>query len=449
MQIFKNDIDKLIALMQAACEGNFIPCKESDFKNKTLACTYNAFLDKFIQSNNQTAMDLNQSMNTIGNCNHVRTMLQVVEHQQNNLNQVAVTGNNLSDSIRKSEKVINTIHDEVASTYNTSQLSKKAMEEMISNVNQSYQAVFQADASMSGFSEKSVAIKNILNIVNDIANRTQILSLNARIEASRSQDGKGFAIVASEIGTLSVDTQESVRQMTQFIYDILKDIEQLVEQFNHLKSVLEISSRSAKETEQAVQEMADKMQNVMNEISDLYTHFNQQNTDTKSFTEHTMTIAKDADLLADYCKQPGKDMYVISRSVDKIRTRLVKNLSHLSVQQLLDVYDTDHLVFTGRLYNMIEGFEQLQLKNLNQPAQCKYGKWMEQLKIKQPSQASAFRQANLYHTRLHELATACYYANESGDKTKAIEFFEEAQTVYKNFSAELQKLKRNCKITVE
>lgn len=445
MHILKKDTTsdkgKLLSLMQSAIEGNFILCKEEDFKDKDLARTYNALLNKFLQSGNQTAMALNKSMETIGNCNNVRTMLQVVERQKNDLNTVASTGENLSDSISESEEILNTINRDVASAYETSLLSKKVMEETISNVNESYQAILKADSSMNGFSEKSEAIKDILKIVGNIANRTQILALNARIEAFRSVDGKGFAVVANEIGKLSVDTQESVSQMTQFIHEILTDIHQLVEQLDNLKYVLEASSSSARETGQSVQIMADSMQNVINQISNLYTHINLQNSATKSFTDHTVMIAKDSDLLGNYCKEPGKDMYTISRSIDKIRTGIIKNQSSLTQKDLLDVYDTDHLIFTGRLYNMIEGFEQLQLKNLNDPKRCKYGKWMLKLKSEHPSLAASFQQADIHHTRLHELATACFHANEAGNKEQALQLFEQAQKVYQSFSAELQRLK--------
>lgn len=436
-----SDKNRLLALMKAASEGNYTLCKEEDFIDKKLARTYNALMDRWIQSNNQTAMELNKSMDTIGNCSHVRSMLQIVERQKEDLTQVANTGENLSESIKESEQILHTINKNVASAYKTSMRSDQVMEETIRNVNQSYQAILQADQAMNGFSEKSVAIKNILKIVSDIANRTQILALNARIEASHSSDGKGFAIVANEIGTLSVDTQESVKQMEQFIHDILTDIQQLVEQFDHLKEILETSSNFAHETEQSVHEMAEKMQHVIDQISSLYSQINTQNTDTKSFTDQAIQTAKDSELLISYCKQPGKDMYTISRAIDKIRTKMIKTQSQLSQNELLDVYNTDHLIFTGRLYNMIEDFETLKLKNLNQPTKCKFGIWLEKLKKDQPSLAASFQQASSLHTRLHELATSCYYANESGNKKEALQLFEQAQLTYQSFSTELKRLK--------
>ena len=66
---------------------------------------YNTLIQKFLQSNNQTAIDLNKAMDIIGNCNNVRAMLQIVEHQKNTLNMVASTGESLSESINESEQL--------------------------------------------------------------------------------------------------------------------------------------------------------------------------------------------------------------------------------------------------------------------------------------------------------------------------------------------------------
>ncbi len=437
------DRNKLISLMQSASKGSYILCDENDFKDKELAQTYNALIDKFLKSGNETAISLNNSMEIIGNCNNVRTMLEIVERQKNNLNTVTDMVIDIAESISKCEEILNTISNNTDSAYKTSLISKKIMNETFSSVSQSYGAIIMAVDAMNGFSEKFEAIKDILKTVNNIADRTQILAVNAKIEASRSSDGKGFAVVAGEISQLSTDTQTSVSRMSKFLREILEAIEQLVNQFDDLKLLLSVSNDSAKETETSVIKMADNMQNVIEQTSILYNHMNMQNSATKSFTEHIVMVAKDADSLDSNCKQPGRDMYTISRSIDKVRTKYIKNQSCLSEKDLIDIYNTDHLIFTGRLYNMIEGFEELKLKNLNQPKNCKFGKWMQSLKDKEPLKAELFKQADYYHNALHEFATMCFNANKNGEKEKAFVFFEQAQKVCHSFSSELNRLKKS------
>lgn len=433
--------DKLISLMELASEGKFVLCNEDEFKDKKLASAYNKLIKSFFKSCNQTTMELNKSMETIGNCNNVQTMLEIVERQKDNLNSAAHTGKDISKSISQCEEILNTINCDAKSTYNTSVLSKDAINETLLNVNQSRSEIIKTSDSMIKFSEKAEAIKDILNLISDIASQTQILALNAKIEASRSNAGEGFAVVADEIGNLSSDTQKTVSKVTHFIQEIFTDVHLLVSQLNDLKILLEKGSNSTENTEQSVQKMADNMQNVMSEISKLYNHINIQNVSIKSFMENMVVLADDSNNLEDCCRKPGKDMYIISRSIDKVRTKYIRGQSNLSIKELLEVYNIDHLIFTGRLYNMIEDFEKLDIRNLNQPKKCKYGKWIQNLQSEQPKLAELFQRANQYHNRLHEFAVLCFNANESGKKEEAFYFFEQAQVVYKNFSDELIRLK--------
>ena len=438
---YDTDKEQLINLMEAFMNGEAILCNENDFNDKLLAQTYNKLISKIAESDKSTAISLNQSMDIIGNCNHMRSLLDIVDGQIDKLESVAQTGNSLSDSIKESEEILNSINDNVSNVYNTSVNSSEAVEKTISSVRESYDKLMAADSAMKTFSENSQAIKDISEVIAGIAKRTQILSLNARIEAGRSGDGKGFAVVANEIGKLSSDTQESVKQMEGIIQDILTNSEALISHFNDVKNILEYSSTSVSETYDSVQETTSAMNNVMQEINTLFEQIQQQNTATTTFANQTIAISNDSDTLAEYCKKPGMDMYRISRSVDKIRTTFVKNRTKLSDKELIDVYITDHLIFTGRLYNMIVGFEELNINNLNQPDNCKYGKWAVSLKKNSPQLADKLRTANSLHVKLHELATACYQANQASDKSKALEFFDEAQKVYKDFAAELTRLK--------
>lgn len=446
MNILKKNIsdrDKLISLMNSAADGKFALCNENDFDDKELAGAYNDLIHKFFESGNETAMALNKSMEVIGNCDNVRSMLEIVERQKNSLNTIVGAKEDISESIKKCEEILNAISKNTDSIHNISSVTKKVMSETISNVSKSHYAIIDAADEMKGFSEKFDAIRDILKTVDGIADRTKILSLNAKIEATRSADGDGFAVVAGEIGKLSGDTQASVGRMSEFLYEIIDNIRQLTSRFYDLRDMLDLSNNSARDTERSVIKMADDTRNIINQISNLYNHINIQNSSTKSFADHIVIIAEDSDLLDCQCKKPGKDMYTINRSIDKVRTKYIKGQSCLSEKDLLDIYRVDHLIFTGRLYNMIEGFEKLQLKNLNQPKNCKFGKWMQKLKDENLSKAKLFEQADYYHTCLHKLATSCFYANDAGERKKAFHFFEQAQCVFEKFSEELENLKSN------
>ncbi|KLI16196.1 hypothetical protein SU46_09495, partial [Brachyspira hyodysenteriae] len=69
--------------------------------------------------------------------------------------------------------------------------------------------------------DASAKIKNITKVIEDIAFQTNILALNASVEAARAGDqGRGFAVVASEVRNLAQNSQTSAKDITLLIDDI-------------------------------------------------------------------------------------------------------------------------------------------------------------------------------------------------------------------------------------
>lgn len=90
--------------------------------------------------------------------------------------------------------------------------------------------------------ESSEAITGIADMINDIAERTNLLSLNAAIEAARAgEHGRGFAVVAEEIGKLADSSVSQAKTIQKIVQDVLTDIEEetavIVESSDSIKEV--------------------------------------------------------------------------------------------------------------------------------------------------------------------------------------------------------------------
>ncbi|MBP1753927.1 MAG: hypothetical protein H6Q59_325 [Firmicutes bacterium] len=97
--------------------------------------------------------------------------------------------------------------------------------------------------------DKSSSINKIINVINDIANQTNLLSLNASIEAARAgEHGKGFAVVASEIRTLAEQSKTSVNDIKKIIGSIQEDTTTAVDTARKAEKVLQLQENAVKNT---------------------------------------------------------------------------------------------------------------------------------------------------------------------------------------------------------
>ncbi|MDF2905492.1 MAG: hypothetical protein K0R34_813 [Herbinix sp.] len=113
-------------------------------------------------------------------------------------------------------------------------------------------------------SEKSSSIHKIINVINDIANQTNLLSLNASIEAARAgEHGRGFAVVASEIRTLAEQSKTSVNDIKKIIGSIQEDTTIAVETARKAEKVLALQEAAVRNTTDSYTNINDSVEKLV------------------------------------------------------------------------------------------------------------------------------------------------------------------------------------------
>ena len=112
------------------------------------------------------------------------------------------------------------------------------------NVELSYKRI----KTLETYSEK---IADIVGVISDISSETELLSLNASIEAARAGDaGRGFAVVAESIGKLAADSTSVTRNIGKIIVELCKEIETTVFDIEKVKNSMVVQMKAAQKVEE-------------------------------------------------------------------------------------------------------------------------------------------------------------------------------------------------------
>lgn len=218
--------------------------KEDELKG--LSDAFNQFVQKLQDNITETITNVTQ-MNEIscalGDASENTSSLsakqnQSVEEVSNSLSQLSDAAKNIAENANDASVAARSASEQALIGERQVQSTISSIKELTGDVNTASKVVMQLDSSAQ-------SAGSILDSIHAIAEQTNLLALNAAIEAARAgEQGRGFAVVADEVRTLAARTQKS----TQEIQDVLVELQ------NRAKEAATITSNSAIKASSCVQE---------------------------------------------------------------------------------------------------------------------------------------------------------------------------------------------------
>lgn len=131
------------------------------------------------------------------------------------------------------------VSSKASENYNAAISAKERSNAISESIKSGSLMLERLNTAINNIAESSKAINNINEVIDDIAFQTNILSLNASVEAARAgQHGKGFAVVANEVRGLASKTQESAKDSGQLIAETITRVQEGVKAVNDTIAIL-------------------------------------------------------------------------------------------------------------------------------------------------------------------------------------------------------------------
>ena len=185
---------------------------------------------------------------------------------------------------------------------NTAQISKtakekanegaKVMHETRDRMKQIVASTEKTGEIVSALSQRAGQIGDIIQVIDEIADQTNLLALNAAIEAARAgEQGRGFAVVADEVRKLAERTTKATKEISDTITAIISDTNQAAESMNEAQDVVAIGMDVTEKTEQVLSDIIDTVEESLSMVEQIAASTEQQSSSSEEISKNVEAIS--------------------------------------------------------------------------------------------------------------------------------------------------------------
>ncbi len=223
-----------------------------------------------------------------------------IESQRSDAEQVATASNEMAATVVEVARNAEQAAEAATSAHDAATEGNTVVNSTISIINQLANDVGEGSTAVNQLRDDSDSIGTVLDVIRGIAEQTNLLALNAAIEAARAgEQGRGFAVVADEVRTLASRTQESTMEIQSMIENLQNSSGKAADIMNHGQATSGQGVTKAAEAGKALDKITESVSVISNMNSQIASAAEEQSAVAAEIDKNIINISQSAEANAE------------------------------------------------------------------------------------------------------------------------------------------------------
>ena len=228
-RIISRPLCEAVYAFHQIAQGNLAVAVPSESRQDEVGILMKAFRNMLDKLRNQTRAITEGTRTIAASISQISTTASQLaassSETSSSVSEISVTVEEVRQTAHVSNEKAESVARIAEQSAHISERGKKATEDSVSGMDHIREEMGYISESIAKLSEQTHSIEEIINAVDDLADQSNLLSVNASIEAAKAgEHGRGFAVVAQEVKSLADQSKEATKQVKTILNDIRKAV---------------------------------------------------------------------------------------------------------------------------------------------------------------------------------------------------------------------------------
>jgi methyl-accepting chemotaxis protein len=294
-KIITSTIEKTVKAVGEATKGNLT--MQIDVKSRDEIGEMGSGFNKFVDNLRRIMVHVAEDSDQISSASNkmqgaIEQVVTAFEQIATQINSIAVASEELSSTSSEIARNCSVAAESSEHSNNAVKAGGIVIDETVSIIKTIAQKVKGLSDVIQVFGTRSDQVGEVVRFINDIADQTNLLALNAAIEAARAgEQGRGFAVVADEVRKLAERTTEATREIAITINAMQSETKSIIESMDESLKEVEIGMEKASKSKEFLNDISNQIDTVNTQINQIAVAVDQESTTTNQTADNIQQVS--------------------------------------------------------------------------------------------------------------------------------------------------------------